>query len=427
MKTPIHDFLERYADSGTVRLHMPGGKGIAYPFDITEISGADELYDCSGIIRESERNAAELFGAADTCYSCGGSTLAVQAMFYAAVKLTGKHKIAAGRYSHKSLAGAAALLGIDVTWIYPDSFLGCGLEPSAVEAALDADTAAVFVTSVDYLGGEADIPAISEVCKRHGVMLLADNAHGAYKVFTGGHPITLGADMTADSAHKTLPALTGAAYLHVADASYYAAAKEGTALFGSSSPSYLMLDSLDLCNRFIADSREDALEAVKRVAELKKMLSAQGITLRKSDAMRVTVDANAMGYTGYELAEKIRQNGAECEMSGDRYVVLLFSTVQPEHDLERTVEVFSSVPVMTAIPPREIPVMAPEKRLTIREAMFTASEVLPTRNAAGRICAGIYSPCPPCVPLVMPGEIITGKAAELLCCWGIDRINVIKE
>ena len=334
METPIHDFLERYAESGTIRLHMPGGKGSPYPFDITEIAGADELYECGGIIRESERHTAALFGAAETCYSCGGATLAIQAMLYAAAEVTGRHRIAAGRYSHKSLVNAAILLGLDIDWIYPDSFLGCGITADAVDAAICDDTAAVFVNSVDYLGGQCDIAALSEVCRRRGVLLLCDNAHGAYKVFTGDHPLTLGADMTADSAHKTLPALTGTAYLHMSDGRFYEPAKAAMSMFGSSSPSYLMLDSLDLCSRYIAEHRDDALESIERVRALKAGLANDGIPMRQSDDMRITLDAYGMGYTGCELGRLLRINGAEPEMCGDRYVVLLFSTVQPERDFE---------------------------------------------------------------------------------------------
>ena len=157
MRTPIRDFLEAYANSSTARLHMPGGKGLVYPHDITEINGADELYESRGIIAESERNAASLFGAGATCFSCGGSTLCIQAMLAAACSLTGKRRIAAGRYSHKSLISSAVLLDLDIDWIYPDSFLGADIAPDAVEQAISADTAAVFINSVDYLGGQSDV------------------------------------------------------------------------------------------------------------------------------------------------------------------------------------------------------------------------------------------------------------------------------
>ncbi|MBQ9383572.1 MAG: aminotransferase class V-fold PLP-dependent enzyme [Ruminiclostridium sp.] len=414
MNTPIHDFLEKYAGSGTVRLHMPGGKGLEYPFDITETDGADELYDCTGIIAESERDTAALYGAGATCYSCGGSTLSIQAMLAAALSITGKHRIAAGRYSHKSLVSAAVLLGFDIDWIYPGEFLGADISPDAVRAAIGADTAAVFVNSVDYLGGQSDIAAISAVCREQGVLLLADNAHGAYKVFTGDHPLTLGADMTADSAHKTLPALTGASYLHLADKSHYKAAKAAMSLFGSSSPSYLILDSLDLCARYIAERRDEALRTVERVRELKRALSVDGVTMKPSDDMRITLDAFGMGHTGRELAREIRLRGAEPEMCGERYVVLLFSTVQPERDLETVYDILRKIPRHAPLHGSAVKVIKPEKVLSPREAFFSRRETIPVGASAGRICAGITSPCPPCVPVVMPGERISEELAEML-------------
>ena len=423
--TPIHDFLDSYAKSGTVRLHMPGNKGLGMPFDITEINGADELFDCHGIIRASEKNTARLFGAAETCYSCGGSTLSIQAMIYAACEKSGKRKIAAGRYSHKSLINAAILLGADVEWIYPETFLGCEISPEKVGAAIDDDMAAVFVNSVDYLGGTSDIRALSGVCKDRGVLLLADNAHGAYKVFTGDHPIALGADMCADSAHKTLPALTGSAYLHLADSTYFEAAKAGMALFGSSSPSYLMLDSLDLCGRYIAEERKAALETVERIRELKRELASDGIPMKLSDDMRITVDANAMGYTGHGLAQMIRERGAECEMGGLGYAVMLFSVVQPVEDFVKIREIMRSIPLRKPKERAVMPVIKPEKVMTPREAYFSRKERVTVSEAVGRICADVCSPCPPCVPIVMPGEVISDEAAGALGAYGVDDISVV--
>jgi len=425
METPIHDFLKNYAACGIARLHMPGGKGLVYPHDITEINGADVLYESEGIIRASENNAASLFGAAASCYSCGGATLAIQSMLAAARVVTGKHSTAAGRCSHRSLISSAVLLGMNVNWIYPDEF-PCGtVTPEAVETAVDNDTAAVFVTSVDYLGGECDISAIAEVCRRRGVMLLVDNAHGAYKVFTGDHPIKLGADMTADSAHKTLPAITGTAYVHLADAGMREEIKSAMAMFGSSSPSYLMLESLDLCNRYIAERREDALTAVRRVRELKNELAEEKLPLRESDDMRITMDANALGYTGAEYADILRRNGVECEMGGERYTVLLFSAVQPAADIVRTAEAIRKIPRRTPTAPRNIPVIISETVMSPREAYLARTRITPTELSVGRICADIKSPCPPCVPVVMPGERITRDTAEIMKRYGISELKTI--
>ncbi len=424
MNTPIHDFLVKYSESGTIRAHMPGGKGLAYPLDITEINGADELYESCGIIRESERNTAGLFGAAETCYSCGGATLAIQAMLAAVCAVSGKRTVAAGRYSHKSLINSAVLLGLNVKWIYPRSFLGADITPEAVGKAIDSDTAAVFVNSVDYLGGQSDIAAISRVCKEHGVPLLVDNAHGAYKVFTDDHPLMLGADMTADSAHKTLPAITGAAYLHLADSRFYAEAKAAMSLFGSSSPSYLMLDSLDLCARYIAEKRNGALETISRVRALKKELSDAGVPLRESDGMRITIDAAAMGYTGEKLGELLRRRNIECEMCAGRYCVMLFSVVQPEGDFAVLSRIMRDIPRRESITIPEVPVIMPEMAIEPRAAYFSPKRTVPVTEAVGRICAGIGSPCPPCVPVLMPGEVISRQAAEIMLHYGVAEISV---
>lgn len=427
MNTPIHDFLREYAARRTVRCHMPGGKGRNDPLDITEIFGADSLYESAGIIRESERNAAALFGAGDTLYSCGGSTLCIQGMLGTARALTGKRTIAAGRYSHRSLVSACALLGFDVRWIDPGEFLGAAVSPEAVEAAIGDDTAAVFLNAVDYYGGTADIPAISEICRKRGVLLLADNAHGAYRAFTGDHPIALGADMTADSAHKTLPALTGAAYLHLKNAAHRPAAKKAMALFGSSSPSYLIMDSLDLCNRFLAEEGDRARAVMAEIARLKARLRRLGIPLRESDPMRITADAAAFGYTGDGLSAALRDGGAECEMSDERHTVLLFSAAQPMEDFSRLSEIFSGIPKKPPllIPPHKP--LKPESVFSLREALFSEKETEKTENAEGRICAEIVSPCPPCVPLVMPGERIDGDCVEELLRYGAKEIPCVKE
>lgn len=405
---------------------MPGGKGLASPLDITEIYGADSLYESAGIIRESEKNAAELFGAGDSLYSCSGSTLAIQTMLAAVQPLTGKRRVVLGRYCHKSAVSACGLLGLEITWLYPDSFLGTVISPEAVEAAIDGETGAVFLNSVDYYGGTADIAAIAEVCRRKNALLLVDNAHGAYRVFTKNHPITLGADMTADSAHKTLPALTGAAYLHLKNPAHRDLCKRQMSLFGTSSPSYLIMDSLDLCNAFIAEKSGEAAAAFEKTWELKKALKRLGYALYDSDPMRVTVDAAAYGYSGFSLAEELRVRGAECEMCDERYTVLLFSVVQPCADFERLARIFADIPQKSPFFAEPHEILRPQKAMSVREALFAPHETADIRKAAGKICGEIFSPCPPCVPLVMPGEVIDESCVRELLRYGAERIGLVK-
>ena len=228
MTTPIHDFVRFYAGSSPSRLHMPGHKGISFlgcePWDITEIDGADNLYDPQGIIRESQSNAARLFGSAATLYSTGGSSQCIRAMLYLTLLAraegpAARPLILAGRNAHKAFLTAAALLDLDVCWLYPqnDRYSLC----------------------------RCDIP---EVSHRHHVPLLVDNAHGAYLRFLSPslHPLDLGADLCCDSAHKTLPVLTGGAYLHISHNSpsiYVSNACHAMSMFGSTSPSYPAFDS----------------------------------------------------------------------------------------------------------------------------------------------------------------------------------------
>jgi arginine/lysine/ornithine decarboxylase len=391
MTTPIHDFLKKYAAAGYERCHMPGHGGqftidngqrttdnlqLTIGFDITEIPGAVE------IITESERYAAELFGARRTLFSCSGSTLAIFAM----LTFCANKRITAYRGAHRSLTDAAILLNIDIDWVFPgDSLTDC----------INPDTAAVFVTSIDCYGNMADVNTAEEVCKRADMPLLVDNAHGAYLVFTDEHPIRSGAVMCADSAHKTLPALTGAAYLHIADIDYIETAQAGLALFGTSSPSYLILNSLDLCNLHTAHERERAYEAFEAVAKLK---SAFDYIVPNTSRLHVTIDANACGYTGDEYAGELSRRGVICEMSDSRYTVLLFSTITEERNTARVLRAMGDIKRCTPIVPEVAPVPRPQKVMPPREAFFC-------ENPPPGMCTRVDVVTPPCVPVIIPGEV----------------------
>ena len=304
MKTPICDFVKTYAASAATRLHMPGHKGVSRlgcePWDITEIDGADVLYRSGGIIRQSEENAAALFGTARTVYSTEGSSLCIRGMLYLAMQATGRRTFLAGRNAHSTFVTACALLDARVEWLYGgDTLTACPVTADSLADALDTmePPAAVYVTSPDYLGNTLDIAALAQVCHSRGVLLLVDNAHGAYLRFLprDRHPITLGADLCCDSAHKTLPVLTGGAYLHIAHraADLAEQAEYALSLFASTSPSYLILQSLDGVNPYLADGfRADLAACCAAVAELKTALAAHGYTLVGDEPTKVTSPPN---------------------------------------------------------------------------------------------------------------------------------------
>lgn len=438
MNTPVADFVQRYAKAGTARLHMPGHKGRCFlgcePWDITEIHGADALYEAEGILAESEQNAAALFGSQRTCYSTEGSSQCIRAMLYLAVAASGSHTVVAARNVHRAFVSAAALLDLEIRWLWPEesrSLCGCPISPAQLEETLHSlpePPAAVYLTSPDYLGGMAQIPALAQVCHQHGTLLLVDNAHGAYLRFLQPslHPLDLGADLCCDSAHKTLPVLTGGAYLHLsptAPAQLAPLAKSALGLFGSTSPSYLTLASLDLCNRYLAEGYPQRLaEAVERLAELREKLTAAGWRVEPSDPLRVTVAA-PRGVTGQELAGQLRRQGAECEYADRDFLVLMATPENTPEELAQAAAALGQCPG-EANPP-QLPLAPGERACSIRQAAFAPRETVDAAHSLGRVCGLPTVGCPPAIPIAVSGERITPEALALFAYYGIEQVEVL--
>ena len=446
IKTPICDFVRRYADSKTERWHMPGHKGSGVlgieAFDITEISGADSLYEADGIIKESEDIASSLFGA-HTFYSTEGSSQCIRAMLYLALLKARNEKkpplVWAARNAHKTFLSAIALLDMDVEWLYgseKENYLSCTLCPEELEKVFKkAETlpTALYLTSPDYLGNIADVSAIAEVCHRYDVLLLVDCAHGAYLKFLENslYPTDLGADMCCSSAHKTLPVLTGGAYLHLAksiDADLLAAAKDALALFGSTSPSYLILQSLDAANAYLAENcRENLSRTVARLDELKKRLALHGYQLVGNEPLKITLATKSFGYTGIEIATHLRENGIECEFADHDFVVLMPPTDIGTEELAHLEMVATSLTKKEAISlPPPIPAKA-ERVMRVREALLSPAETVLVSESVGRILASPSVSCPPAVPVVVCGERIDEAAVHAFTYYGIDSCRVVKK
>lgn len=438
MNTPVADFVQRYAKAGTARLHMPGHKGRCFlgcePWDITEIHGADALYEAEGILAESEQNAAALFGSQRTCYSTEGSSQCIRAMLYLALAASGSHTVVAARNVHRAFVSAAALLDLEIRWLWPEesrSLCGCPISPAQLEETLHSlpePPAAVYLTSPDYLGGMAQIPALAQVCHQHGTLLLVDNAHGAYLRFLQPslHPLDLGADLCCDSAHKTLPVLTGGAYLHLsptAPAQLAPLVKSALGLFGSTSPSYLTLASLDLCNHYLAEGYPQRLaEAVERLAELRERLTAAGWRVEPSDPLRVTVAA-PRGVTGQELAGQLRRQGAECEYADRDFLVLMATPENTPEELAQAAAALGQCPG-EANPP-QLPLARGERACSIRQAAFAPRETVDAAHSLGRVCGLPTVGCPPAIPIAVSGERITPEALALFAYYGIEQVEVL--
>ncbi len=439
MDTPIIDFVKKYSRSGFSRLHMPGHKGKkmlgAERIDITEISGADVLYSAGGIIENSMQNAAKLFGTAATFYSTEGSTLSIKAMLAAAINGIENPRILAARNVHKAFVYACALLDIEVEWLYSTSgsICECKITADTLEKALEASTEinAVYVTSPDYLGNILDISALSKVCKKFQVPLLVDNAHGAYLKFLqpSVHPIDLGAAMCADSAHKTLPVLTGGGYLHISrEYSKYAnIAYKKMSVFASTSPSYLILQSLDNCNKYLACGYSERLNSyIKRVDGIKQKLNEKGFKTKGTEPLKITVDTLSGGYTGEEFAEILRSQKIEPEFYDNANAVLMLTPENNRRDFARLNRFIKKLVKKSARSKDDVTLPTPCRVMSIREAVLADSDTISVEKSVGKICAAPAVCCPPAIPVVISGEKISAEAVEIMKKYNIEKIEVIK-
>ena len=442
MKTPIVSFLKSYQEKSPVRMHMPGHKGAGIlgfeGMDLTEIYGADELFAAEGIIKESEQNASSLFGC-PTYYSTQGSTLCIQTMctiLCQDAKSKGKKpKILAGRNAHRSFIHAAALLDFEIEWLYGNSdYLSCAISTETLEKEiLENNPTAVYLTNPDYLGNLLDIKSLASICKKHDVLLAIDNAHGAYLRFLESslHPIDLGADLCCDSAHKTLPVLTGGAYLHLSDSLnqvWKNDVKHFMEYFSSTSPSYLIMASLDAANEVLDTTFRNSLsECIQRVDGLKNTLIQHGYTILSGEPMKITISTKEFGYTGNEIANLLMECDIYPEFYDSDYIVLMPSPYNTKDDLKRLETCLCKIerkPILINKPPK---LEQSKKAMNVRQALFSSSITLDVSKSLGQVCSSVTVSCPPAILPVIPGEVISESSIEVMKYYGIETVRVVKE
>lgn len=393
--------------------------------------------------------------------------------------------VLAARNVHKSMIDALALLDLDVEFIYPkdaDSICVSMVTPADIMEYLEkvsdnteikteeikkildnaqrddiklSDTEqknicgkenkrntlpmAVYITSPDYLGNTADIEEISKVCEKYDIPLIVDNAHGAYQAFLDEekygniHPIKSGAAICCDSAHKTLPVLTGGAYIHVSGkykerfAPYVASYMT---MFGSTSPSYLIMQSLDMCNRYIDEKiRHELSECIGRIEKTKKVLVENNVKIVETEPLKIVIDTAAAGMEGDKLAEEFRKHKIECEYADKYFVVLMITPQNDEKDFERlekwAVETKYKRVAKKKIEPKKLILHRAERVMSIRKAAFSPYRKIKVSDAGGSICASQTIACPPAIPIAVCGERIDQNMISIFEEYGIDYVNVV--
>ncbi|MBY6276669.1 aminotransferase class I/II-fold pyridoxal phosphate-dependent enzyme [Symbiobacterium thermophilum] len=437
-RTPLFSALREYVARVRAPLHVPGHKmGRAAPsawreflgpnalaIDLTEAPGLDDLHAPEGVIAEAQELAARAFGAWRSYFLVGGTTAGLHALILAACHPG--EAIAVPRNAHRSVLGALILAGVRPHWVRvafdPDLGIATGPVLTSLEEALSGAAAAVLVHPT-YYGIAGDTAAAIDLIHRAGVPALVDEAHGAHFPFHPALPpsaLELGADGVVQSLHKTGGSLTQSSLCHLGHGSRIAPQRlqEMLRLVQSTSPSYLLMASLDLARRELAlGGREAWGRALELAHEAKRRIDAlPGLRVRPTDdPTKLLIDVRGRSISGFRAAERLwEEAGVAVEASGLTYVLAVLSPGDSREQIDALVaglERLSSEGDVPALPP-EPP--WPEVVLPPREAYLARKKAVPLRQARGRIAAELVAPYPPGIPVVAPGERLTADVLDYL-------------
>ncbi|RDV84604.1 aminotransferase class I/II-fold pyridoxal phosphate-dependent enzyme [Ammonifex thiophilus] len=444
-KQPLVEALRRYCRSVPLPFHTPGHlQGRAAPpslrrwwgrtvfaADLTEVPALGDLYTPSGPVAEAQELAAVWAGARHSFFLVGGSTVGIIALFLAALRPG--DKVLLPRAAHRSAVAALCLSGAEPVFV-PSPFSGeWGILlpplPSAYaeRLALEPGVRALFCLYPDYYGLAIELELLANLAREKRIPLLVDAAHGT---LFGLHPslppkaLACGAEAAVESAHKRLSGLTQTAWLHLrGERLGEAEVREALALLQTSSPSYLLMASLDAARQYWSGARAEKL--VSRLLELAaeaadKLAALEGVRVLRDlpgyrlDFTRLVLNFAELGLSGLEVARRLEELGVIVEMADFANVLLFLSPGHTRRDIRRLVKAVIKIlgragrRKRTAIPPFPFSPL----RLLPREAWLAPAEWVPLKEAVGRVASGQVIVSPPGVPLLLPGEEVTPEVEE---------------
>jgi len=445
----LYRALEIYSQEDYYPFHMPGHKrnpdtvntDLPFDRDITEIEGFDNLHHPEGILKKAQETAANVYGTKECYYSVNGSTAALLAAVSAAVPRKGQILVA--RNCHKAVYHALYLRNLIPTYVYPQMdqkwWINGGISPDKVERALaeNPEIKAVLLTSPTYDGVVSDIEKIVEIVHRYEIPLIVDEAHGAHFHFSNYFPTSaaeLGADLVIQSFHKTLPSMTQTAVLHnCSDRVDSRLIRRFMGIYQSSSPSYILMASMDACmEKMSSDGNEMFREFTKILEKTRRRLSeCKYIRLVSPeigtagvfdyDRSKLLFSTRYASMTGSELAQILLEKyHIQVEMETEHYVLALAAVGDSEEGFERLCQAIEEIDQEEAQKKKEKrEAEEPKARRTaytslsqfmsITEAMESESEIRKLEESVGRISAEFGYLYPPGIPLIVPGEQITGQ------------------
>lgn len=422
----IYNQLKKYAKVNKA-FHMPGHKGRGdflknFPLadiDVTELSWSDNLACPNGVIAAAQRDIAAITGAERSYILTDGSSSGVLTMLYVASKRGSK--IITPRNSHQSVWNACKILGLEPVIVQGENKNGVILPPDPEEilriTVNDATVAGMIVTSPDYYGNIAPLKEYSRIMKDNGRLLLADGAHGAHLAFSPAKEGYAGvfADIWVDGAHKSLFTLTQGAILNLKDLSLAPAVEEGLNIFRTSSPGYPIMASVEYGVKYLAGNPA-VTEKARKAAELFKE-NSHFTFYPSGDWTKLALDCEPMKISADLAAAELEKRGVYCEFSDGRYILFYLSPAVTEGDLhflkKSLKSVFADKKLAGTYSPR-LEIVSSPRTYSFLYALKKPSEWVPLEAAAGRMCAGSAGFTPPCIPVVLEGEMITEYAVRAL-------------
>ena len=439
---PIISFLTEHADKHTVSFHMPGHKGSAIykkfgyteflekmmDCDITEIIGADNLFQTEGILKAAQEEYAKLYGVKRAYMLVNGTSGGVIAAIMASVPKGGKLVMA--RNSHKAIYNALLLADIQPVYAYPEMIEEYGISgeitAEEITRCLDEnpDASAVILPSPNYYGICSDIRKIAEIVHSRGKILIVDQAHGAHLKFFSDCGFSdmpqsaeeQGADIAVNSIHKTLASFTQSAALTFnSDLLDHYTLEDKLQMIQSTSPSYILMGSLDINADIIKNHKEEVFTAWHDAlayfyAEAENISGLAVIRDAKLDFTKINLDMSAYGLSGAELEQMLMEKGIYAELTTGNILMCMTGIGNTKADMEKLLEALREIAASHPLAEgkKQTPPAVLEARFDLC-AVPSKKERVPLSEGAGRICASSIIPYPPGIPFICPGERITDE------------------
>jgi len=451
-KLPVLEEIKRYISSDPLPFHMPGhkmGRGFKKGYfdqiaamDLTEIPKLDNLHFPDGVIRDAQTLAAKAFGAEHTFFLVNGSTSGIHAIIRTICKPG--EKLLVARDCHKSVINGMILSGVEPCYISPESDKGFGIpaviSPEKVREAFERnhDLRGLILTRPNYYGICSDLESIAAIASSYGKILAVDEAHGAHLKFNNTLPkcaMDLGADICVQSAHKTLPAFTQGAYLHVkSDKIDVERVKFVLGMLQTTSPSYVIMSSLDYARALMESEGEELLESLvnnidwfidllKNINEY-SVLSVDSRGNYHTDKTRLVINVSKMGLTGFEVERKLRFDyNIQVEMSDPSNIVCIAAVSDTKKDFERLYFALQDIRNRVVKNGKKADIdlykcycslEVPEQMVPLRDVINSPSKKVQLQFAEGMIAKGTITPYPPGIPVICPGERIGSEAVDAL-------------